>query len=49
MIAIHLPSFSSVGDAFEWLEGRGRVVRLVLYRGPDGLVRGSALIERQKT
>lgn len=45
MKAIHLPSFNSVDAAFGWLASRGYdVVRLVMYRGPDGLVRGSALV-----
>jgi uncharacterized protein YhfF len=38
--AIHLPSFPDVPSAFAFLEGQGEVVRLVLYRGPDGWVRG---------
>jgi hypothetical protein len=44
MIAVALPSFETIDQAFAWLEGQGEVVRLMLYRGPDGMVRGSALV-----
>lgn len=44
MFAIHIPPLASIDEAFAWLAARGEVVRVVLYRGEDGYVRGSALL-----
>lgn len=52
MTALRLPGCPDIASAFAWLarEAAGRVViRVVLARGPDGLVRGSAMVlERAK-
>jgi hypothetical protein len=48
VIAIHLPSLPSISDAFDWLAAQGHsVIRLVMYRGADGLIRGSALVRER--
>jgi hypothetical protein len=47
MIAIHLPSFATETEALDWLQRQGEVVRVVLTRGPDGLIRGNALVRRE--
>ncbi len=45
MIVIHLPSFDTVTAALDWLaEQPGTVERVVLMRGRDGMVRGSAVM-----
>lgn len=50
MIAIHLPSFENEEAAIDWLyEHHPGYVRVVLYRGADGMVRGSALVRRRPT
>lgn len=41
MIVIHLASFPTVEDALTWCEERGGF-RVALYRGPDGMIRGTA-------
>lgn len=43
MIAVHLPSFDTETDALDWLHDRYEVIRVVLFVGADGLVRGTAL------
>ncbi len=40
MTFIVSPSFATVEEAIDWLEAHG-CSRFVLWRGPDGLVRGN--------
>lgn len=40
MILVYCPSFARVEDAVSWFAERG-ITKPVLWRGPDGLVRGS--------
>lgn len=50
MTALRLPGCPSVQAALAWIarEAVGKVVtRVVLFRGPDGLVRGSVLLGAQ--
>lgn len=47
MTSIALPGCPDIASAFAWLarEAAGRVVlRFVIFRGPDGLLRGSAMV-----
>lgn len=44
MIALLIPSFPDETSAMDWLDKQGTIVRVVLLRGPDGFVRGTALV-----
>lgn len=49
MIAVFLHTFPTTTEALDWLTAfaaGGVVVRVILTRGEDGLVRGSALVRR---
>ncbi len=40
MTLVYCPSFATVEEALDWYEERG-IKSPTLWRGPDGLVRGS--------
>jgi len=44
MIIVHLPNFATPDAALDWLDGQGETIRVYLMRGPDGMLRGSAII-----
>jgi hypothetical protein len=44
VIAIRIPSFDTIIEAMDYVQSRGRIVRLVLEWGSDNRVRGSALV-----
>jgi len=45
VIIVHLPSFRTPDEALDWLDGQGETIRVYLMRGPDGMLRGSAVIQ----
>lgn len=44
MLVVNLPSFPTPTEALDWLERQGETLHVCLMRGPDGMIRGSALI-----
>ncbi len=44
MMVLHLPNFVTVEQALDWLDSRGKTVRVCLTAGADGMIRGTALV-----
>jgi hypothetical protein len=47
VIAVLIPSFTTIEDAIDFVVAHGEPIRIILQRGQDGMIRGNATVRKK--